>query len=245
MNLLLLFAEDLVGEHEAEIRDERRDHLACVLRAAPGDRLRVGLVGGLLGDATVLALDDARARLSFELRDEPPAPLPVELVLALPRPKFLGRILQMSTAMGVKRLVLLGTERVERSYWQSSMLAPGTVRRHLLLGLEQARDTTLPVVEQWPSFRRFVDDRLAALLEGRRGLIAHSEAAMPFPRSPVGPAVLFVGPEGGFLDSEVATLCDSGATPVSLGERTLRVEHAVGALLGRLLPDPERTAGQP
>lgn len=242
MNLLLLFPTDLDGSAEAVIRDERRDHVAKVLRAVPGDRLRVGQLGGLVGEGTILELDDERLRLAFDLREPPPAALPVDLVLALPRPKFLGRTLQAATAMGVKRIVLLGSARVERSYWQSSMAAPEAVRRQLLLGLEQARDTVLPEVEWWPRLRRFVDERLDALLAGRRGLVAHGDAAMPFPRGPVGPAVLFVGPEGGFLDEEVETLRRAGAVPASLGSRVLRVEHAVTALLGRLLPDPEPPA---
>lgn len=238
MNLLLLFPEDLVSPRRAVVRGVRRDHVAEVLRAAPGDSVRVGLLDGLIGDATLVDLDGTSVILELSLGSPPPKALDVHLVLALPRPKFLGRILQAASAMGVKRLVLIGTARVERSYWQSTTLAPETVRRHLVLGLEQARDTVLPHVEQWPSFRRFVADRLADLLDGRTGLVAHAEAAAAFPRAPIGPAVLFVGPEGGFLEAEVATLREAGATPTSLGERALRVEHAVSALLGRLLPDP-------
>ncbi|HUP22922.1 MAG TPA: 16S rRNA (uracil(1498)-N(3))-methyltransferase [Thermoanaerobaculia bacterium] len=237
MNLLLLFSEDLVAPNEAIVRGDRRDHVARVLRAGPGDRLRVGLLDGMLGQATVTALDDSCLRLALELREAPPEPLPVHLVLALPRPKFLGRILQGSAAMGVKRIVLLGTSRVERSYWQSSILDAEAVGRQLLLGLEQGRDTVLPVVESWPAFRRFVAERLEDLLAQRLGLVAHGDAPTPFPRGPVGPATLFVGPEGGFLDDEVATLRDAGALPVSLGGRPLRVEQAVSVLLGRLMPD--------
>jgi RsmE family RNA methyltransferase len=242
MNLLLLHPTDLVRPGEAVLRDERREHVAQVLRAAPGDRLRVGLLGGLVGEGTVLELDGERLRLALELREPPPAALPVDLVLALPRPKFLGRILQAATAMGVKRIVLLGSARVERSYWQSSVTSPEAVRRHLLLGLEQARDTVLPEVESWPKLGRFVDERLPELLGGRVGLVAHGDAKTPFPRGSVGPAAVFVGPEGGFLDHEVELLARAGVVPASLGGRPLRVEQAVCVLLGRLLPDPDPSA---
>jgi 16S rRNA (uracil1498-N3)-methyltransferase len=72
--------------------------------------------------------------------------LPVHLVLALPRPRMLARSLEHVTALGVKRITLLHTRRVEKSYWMSPELAPEKIRTHLVLGLEQARDTRLPEV---------------------------------------------------------------------------------------------------
>ena len=45
---------------------------------------------------------------------------------------------------------------------------------------------------------------------------------------------LAIGPEGGFIAEELASLERIGFVPVTLGARVLRVETAVAALIGRL-----------
>ena len=50
------------------------------------------------------------------------------------------------------------------------------------------------------------------------------------------PAVLTVGPEGGFTDYETEVWQAAGAELVTMGPRILRSEVAVPALIGRLYP---------
>ncbi len=202
--------------------------------AAVGDTLRVGALGGAVGTGTVTRLDEALLEMTVQLTEAPPAPLPATLLLALPRPKVLKRVLQGITAMGVKRLVLLNSYRVEKSYWQSPVVQKETLREQLILGLEQARDTVLPEVLLRQRFKPFVEDELPALAEGTLPLLAHPVAEGDCPRRVEGPVTLAVGPEGGFIPYEVEKLVECGFQTVSLGERILRVETAVPALLGRL-----------
>lgn len=234
MNLLLLEADDFIAADRVVLRDRRLRHLLEVHRAEPGETLRVGQLGGLMGSGRLLRLDTAEAELEVTFDQPPPAKLPVTLLLALPRPKMLRRVLQTVAAMGVPRLVLLNSYRVEKSFWQTPFLEPAAIREQLILGLEQARDTVLPEVIIEKRFKPFVEDRLPQLASGSRGLVGHPGHYPPCPRALSEPVTLAIGPEGGWIPYEVDKLAEAGLAPVQLGERILRVETAVSALLARL-----------
>jgi RsmE family RNA methyltransferase len=237
MNLLLLDDDDFATATRVSFGGRRAHHVRRILRAAPGDTLSVGRIGGEIGTGTILSLDTDRCILEVRLDTPAPTPLPATLVLALPRPPVLGRVLAATTSFGVKRIVLLHTRRVEKTYWQARALEPAALEEKLRLGLEQARDTLLPEIVIRRRFRAFVEDELPHWLEGKHGVFAHP-AASPDPIAGLEtPAVVLVGPEGGLLDTEVDPLCQAGMRPISLGPRALRVETAVAALLGRV-PSP-------
>lgn len=227
----------------AVIGGERLQHVRKVLRAEVGDALEVGRSGGGIGRGRIVEMNPQRLVLELgPLDGEPPPPLPVTLALALPRPRFAGRILQAAAAMGVKRILLVNTARVEKSYWQSSLMRPQALRRHLLLGLAQARDTVLPDIECLAR-RRDLFEALPGLARDHDDfLVADAGAAEPCPLGVDGPTAVLVGPEGGFLDEELDSFARADARTVSLGPRALRVEHAVVALLSRLgIARPART----
>jgi RsmE family RNA methyltransferase len=234
MNLLLLEDADFVAADRAVLEGRRLKHLHEVHRAEAGDQLRVGRLGGAMGRGTLLALDAQHAELQVELDQPPPAKLPLTLLLALPRPKMLKRVLQTVAAMGVPRLVLLNSYRVEKSFWQTPFLEPDAIREQLILGLEQARDTLLPEVTIEKRFKPFVEDRLPQIAAGTLGLVGHPGDYPTCPRAVSEPVTLAIGPEGGWIPYEVEKLHEAGLAPVQLGERILRVETAVTALLARL-----------
>ncbi len=237
MNLILLEAGDFSAPDLASLSGRRLQHVLAVHRAVVGDRMRVGVLDGLMGEGEILHLDDQRLDLRVRLDTPPPAKAPVILLLALPRPKMLKRILQMVTTLGVEELVLLNSYRVEKSFWDSPWLRPEAIREQLLLGLEQARDTVLPRVTLAPRFKPFVEDVLPGLMaDGRRGLLAHPGSGESCPCDVAGPLLLAIGPEGGFIPYEVEKLREAGLSSVELGARILRVETAVAVTLGRLLP---------
>ena len=236
MNLLLLEPEELRRDGTARLDGRRARHVREVLGATAGTRLRAGVVGGRMGEAEVLSSGEEELILSPHLDQEPPPPAPLQLLLALPRPKILRRVLQAVASMGVKRLVLCGSYRVERSYFGSPALEPAALRAELLLGLEQGRDTVLPQVEVRRLFKPLVEDELAALLPAQVRLLADPLTARPLPPPPRGGEVaVAIGPEGGFTAYEAGLLAARGFAPFSLGPRVLRVDTAVSFAAGAIL----------
>lgn len=235
MNLLLIFEADFVDEARTvvQVGGRRLLHLRKVLRAAPGHEVAVGLVDGPVGRGRVRSIDRERAEIEVRLDARPPPPLDVVLVLALPRPPVLRRSLLAATSLGVKTIELVAAERVEKSFWQSHATDEGSIAEQLVLGLEQARDTRMPQVRLHRRFGDFVSGRLAEVLAGRTGFVAdpggEAPPAGPWPT----PALLAVGPEGGWTTGEVERFAAAGLRSVSLGERVLRIETALAVLLGR------------
>ena len=152
----------------------------------------------------------------------------------MPRPKMFRRILQHCATLGVPEIILLNSVRVEKSFWQTPFLQPEVVRDNLLLGLEQARDTVLPAVRIEKRFKPFVEDSLPGIIDGRLALVAHPGNFPACPRGIDQPLTLAIGPEGGWVPYEVDKLIEAGMQPVQLGDRILRVETAVTALVSRL-----------
>jgi len=234
MNLILLFESDFTGNKRAVLTGRRLAHMTDVHKAKPGDTLRVGIVNGLVGTGTVLSIDAASCEMEVACADAPPAPLPCTLLLALPRPKVLRRLIECVAAMGVKKIYIMETWRVEKSFWESPFLKEEVLKEHCVLGLEQSRDTMMPEITIRRRFKPFVEDEIPEIIKNTRALVAHPPAEDPCPRKVEGLVTLAIGPEGGFIPFEADLLKKLGFEEVNFGKRVLRVEHIVPAMLGRL-----------
>jgi len=238
VNLLLLFDEDFLPDGTARLTGRRAQHAREVLRAEPGESLRVGRLGGLTGTGEVLENSAGVLHLRVSLTEPPPPRAGVDLLLAIPRPKALKKVLPAVASLGVDRVVLVNAARVERSYFDSKVLDTPFVRELLLQGLEQARDTHLPEVHVRERFRPCVEDELDTLFGPTAvRLLPHPPAKQPLRAAGADTAervVLAIGPDGGWVPFEAQLLEAQGFRPFSLGPRILRVETAVPVLLGQV-----------
>ncbi|MDD2465032.1 MAG: 16S rRNA (uracil(1498)-N(3))-methyltransferase [Desulfobulbus sp.] len=236
MNLLLVDQHEIITG-ACTLTGRRAEHLRKVLKVALGDIVRVGLVQGQVGTGRVIAVAENFIQLAVELTHQPQNDLHVELILALPRPIMLQRILKQATVLGVRRFHLIRSRRVEKSFFHSPVLEPKKIRGLLLEGMEQAMDTWLPEVQIHHQFKPFVEDVLPSL-KGQ-GLIADpccsgSLGGIPVTGEPGQPLLLAVGPEGGWSDYEVQCFVEQGFYGFTMGNRILHVDTAVVSLLAQL-----------
>lgn len=232
MNLVLIDPSELDTNNIASFGGVRARHVHQVLGAEPGRAVRIGVIDGAQGVGTVLAIEPERVRLACVFDDVPPVPR-VDLLLALPRPKVLQRMWAQLAALGVGRIVLTNAARVERNYFDTHVLDEGTYRPLLIEGLQQARDTRVPLVSVHRQFRILIEDELDSLCPQATRLLADPGPPTPPPAvsEPGGRILLAVGPEGGWNDFERRLLASRGFTSFSLGSRTLRTDTACVALL--------------
>ncbi|HIJ79089.1 MAG: 16S rRNA (uracil(1498)-N(3))-methyltransferase [Desulfobulbaceae bacterium] len=238
MNLILL-APDEINQQSVVLTDRRAKHISTVLRNAAGDTVRVGIINGAIGQGVIKEIDRHRVVLEISL-GETPAPMPpTDLILAVPRPIMLKRVLAQAASMGVERIFLIKAKRVEKSFFSSAIIQDEAFLEPLLLGLEQAIATRVPKISLHHRFLPFVDDELPAMLaDCPTRLLAHPDTAKTIAAScalPLnGRAVLAIGPEGGWVDFEVEKFKSQGFVTFSMGPRILRVDTAVPALLAQL-----------
>ncbi|MBI4309849.1 MAG: 16S rRNA (uracil(1498)-N(3))-methyltransferase [Candidatus Omnitrophica bacterium] len=233
MNLILLFKEDFIAPQRVRLSGDRKDHIQSILKAKAGDALCVGLCDGLIGRGTVVE-NETEVVLEVNFDQSPPDPLPLTLILALPRPPVLKRVLLCAASLGIKNMIILNFNRVEKSLWNSSALKTAAIQEQLVLGLQQAKDTRMPEVILEERFKPFVEDRLPGLIKGTLGLVAHPAGNGPCPHNIKGPVTLIIGPEGGIIDYELEKLVQLGFKPVDLGPRILKVESVLPYMIGRI-----------
>lgn len=236
MNIVLLESHEILGQ-TVHLEGRRAQHIVKVLRSLPGDEIRVGCINGKIGYGVIIEtnpLQPYSVAMEISLEHSPEPPPQIDIVLALPRPIMFKRILCHAAALGVGSLYVVNASRVEKSFWDASVIQEIFYRKHLVRGLEQAGDTRLPSVTFHKGFKPFVESTLPGITTGYRNLLfAHpgnqSSLSEIFSKQP-GRTLLAIGPEGGWIDYELTRMQEAGFSIFSIGPRILDVETAVTAL---------------
>jgi RsmE family RNA methyltransferase len=250
--------------------DYRTIHAAKVLGLKNGDVIRCGIVsnenhGGLITDkATIKWIPEGKVKKAEPLGNgSPPGSLhvsltslvpvdkvlakpPVSLILALPRPLALGRMLPMISQMGVETLVLTEARKVPKDYFGSHLFRKPQFLTNLLIeGLCQSGDVQLPKVIITRNLSKFLNDDLDEIFPASEyaRAIAHPLRTsdsnirklrdVSFPTGINRRMLIAVGPEGGWEEPEELNhfVIDHGFEQVSMGNRVLRSDCAVVSLL--------------
>lgn len=236
MNLILFEPHEASDPESVRVDDARARHLREVLKVTPGQTVQIGVVNGPRGTGTVLSVDGSAVTLRCEFEMTIPPLSSVDLLLALPRPKVMKRLWAQLSAIGVGRILLTNAARVERHYFDTHVLSPDCYRPLLIEGLQQARDTRLPIVSIHRRLKVLIEDELDAIAADLIRLVADPGALASIPdalQASQHPdrCLLAVGPEGGWTDFERDLLAAHRFHPVAMRPRALRSDTACIALL--------------
>jgi 16S rRNA (uracil1498-N3)-methyltransferase len=228
--------QPLAAGSELDLPTQAAEHVARVLRMAPGDPLVLFNGDGCDYQAAILAVGKREVAVRVEQARAVANESPLRLVLAqgVARGEKMDLIVQKATELGVARIVPLLTERSEvkldaaraekrLAHWRAVAAS----------ACEQSGRARVPALEPTQPLQAWLDGlagdgalRLALLPEATRqaGALRFSEAG----------GLLVVGPEGGLGERDVAALDAAGFDGLRLGPRILRTETAGLAALAAL-----------
>ena len=233
MNIVLLDPRQTESEIWSITSKRQLEHLRTHVDIQVGDTLKVGIREGQRYLTEIVEVTEHAIKLKPIKEEMVPAKLPVTLIVAMPRPKVLRRLIMDSVTLGVEKIILLHSYRVDKSYWQTPFLQQ--LDQYITLGLEQAGDTIAPKIEIYKRFKPFVEDVLPGLITAEcPAYVAHPYADIKMPFAIDHPCSIVIGPEGGFIPYEVDLLIKNGCQAVSLGNRIIRTETVIPYVLGRL-----------
>ncbi|NEO25939.1 MAG: 16S rRNA (uracil(1498)-N(3))-methyltransferase [Kamptonema sp. SIO4C4] len=194
----------------------QQHYLYRVLRLQEGDRF-IAMNGQGQAWIAQLATDTAILQDSLEVTSE--LPIPLTLLVALPKGNGFEEIIRCGTELGVSAFVPVESDR--------TLLNPSPQklkrwRRIAQEAAEQAERAIVPPIQDPIPFL----DTLPSPAQ-QTGYICIARGGFPplldhlFP-PPTQPISLFTGPEGGWTPQEVEAALEAGIQPVSLGKTILR-----------------------
>jgi 16S rRNA (uracil1498-N3)-methyltransferase len=221
-----LFVRQPLGEGvRVELDAGQANYLSNALRMDTGAELLVfdGHSGEWL--ARIAEAGKKRMTLLVERRTREPETIPdVWLAFAPVKRAQTDWLVEKATELGVARLLPVMTRRTNTERVKLERLEAITIE-----AAEQCGRTRLPEIGEPVSLKQLLTGRDAArrlYFADEGGGEAAASAFAP------GPALILIGPEGGFSDEErVLIRAGFNAVPISLGPRILRAETAALAAL--------------
>lgn len=229
-----------VGEDTIVITGGDVNHIRNVLRMKPGEELIAADGQGAEYRCRLSGITDqeARAEILWKLSGDAELPVRITLYQGLPKSDKMDFIVQKCVELGVSRIVPVDTARTvvkldakkeqnRRNRW--SAIAESAAKqsgRGIVpeIGPVLSFKAALAEAEAWD--RILIPYERAENMAQTRSILTELQPGMS-----VG---IFIGPEGGFEETEVEAAEAAGARAVTLGRRILRTETAGMALLAML-----------
>ena len=216
--------QSLSGGTSIELDAGQANYLGNVLRLGVGGELLV--FDGLSGEWLARIADAGKKRmaLSVDRKTQEAESIPdVWLAFAPVKRAQTDWLVEKSTELGVARLLPIMTQRTVAERVRLDRLESIAIE-----AAEQCGRTRVPQIVEPMPLRGLIEE----LDPARHLYFADEEGGAPVGSTFVeGPALILVGPEGGFTAEERKLVRGTGASAISLGPRILRAETASLAAL--------------
>ena len=235
-----------IGEKEIIITGADVNHIRNVLRMRADEEVLIadGRGAEYRCKLTDIGENEVRVQILWKLDGNAELASAVTLFQGLPKSDKMDLIVQKCVELGVDRIVPVSTKRavvkLDAKKEQTRLKRWNTISES---AAKQSGRGVIPEVSGVMSFEKALEDakKLDVLLipYERAEHMAETRRVMGEirPGQSVG---IFIGPEGGFEESEVEEAVAAGARAITLGRRILRTETAglaVMAMLGYLLEE--------
>ena len=223
----LYIETDLSRGQGVPLSEAQRHYLINVLRRKSGDRLRV--FNGTDGEWRAQILDLSKKSFTIEVLERLRAPKAcpdITLCFAPVRKHRNAFIAEKATELGVSRLQPVITART-----QFPKINLDKMGAQIIEAAEQTERLDIPALSAPISLAVMIDDfkeHMIFFADEVGGAMPAIEAI----RLHAGPAVILIGPEGGFTDQEREILqTKDNVVLISLGPRILRADTAALSVL--------------
>lgn len=246
MNICLFKQEEI--NQPLSIKDERGEHIIKILHKKEGDIFSAGIINGKAGLAVITKIDEQGIHFSFKSETEGKPLYPLKMIIGLPRPIQLKRLLRDIAALGVCEVHLTGTELGEKSYMQSNLVEHGTAYQMLVDGTVQAASTHVPELylhKTLPECLSYIEEKsgsneLKLCLDNVNPCGSLMNVLQNQKEKPES-IIAAIGSERGWTQKERELLEKAGYLRVGMGPRVMRTETAatvsasiIGACMGWL-----------
>lgn len=235
-----------IGEKEIVITGADVNHIRNVLRMRTDEEVLIadGQGAEYRCKLTDLSENEVRAQILWKLSGNAELSSQITLFQGLPKSDKMDLIVQKCVELGVSRIVPVSTKRTVVKL--DAKKEQTRVKRWVTISESAAKQSgrgVIPEVSGVMTFAKALEEaqKLDVLLipYERADNMAETRRVMGAikPGQSVG---IFIGPEGGFEESEVEEAVAAGAQAITLGKRILRTETAglaVMAMLSYLLEE--------
>lgn len=217
-----------IDGNELVLTGDEVHHLSRVMRKKKGDLIWAvdGQGSAYQAEILYIAKNDVRARIKQTRRRLAEPVAEITLAQGVLKGDRFDWLVEKATEIGVRRIIPMTSDYTEIEISAQKL---GRWKRLALAAMKQCGRSILTEISQPESFHEVI--RLGANCQHR--YFAHSSHS----RSPLKiesstgaiktpKALLIVGPEGGFSESEVEAATEHGFHTASLGPRRLRAETA-------------------